>query len=141
MPSRRLIRFRPAVLAETALDVPITVIKLVATATLIGRPTTVLRKGTRNTPPPMPRSAAKPPARIPEIMTDAITRGVMMSGSSVMKSYLMFERFFDAGLAQAAYLIACPRTREAVVIDPRRDIDAIVAMARQHRLSLAYAIE
>jgi hydroxyacylglutathione hydrolase len=53
----------------------------------------------------------------------------------------MFERFFDAGLAQTAYLIACPRTREAAVVDPPRDIDAIVTTARQHGLWIAYAIE
>jgi hydroxyacylglutathione hydrolase len=53
----------------------------------------------------------------------------------------MFERFFDAGLAQTEYLIACARTREAAVIDPRRDIDAVVATARHHGLSIAYAIE
>ena len=39
MPSRRLIRLRPTVLADTALDVAMTVIRLVATAILIGRPT------------------------------------------------------------------------------------------------------
>ena len=35
----------------------------------------------------------------------------------------MFRRFFDEGLAQSSYLLACDRTRLAVVIDPRRDID------------------
>jgi hydroxyacylglutathione hydrolase len=53
----------------------------------------------------------------------------------------MFQRFFDAGLAQAAYFIGCPRTREAAVVDPPRDIDAIVATARQHDLRIVYAIE
>lgn len=53
----------------------------------------------------------------------------------------MFERFFDAGLAQTAYLIACPRTREAAIVDPSRDIDSIVATAKRHGLWIAYAIE
>jgi hydroxyacylglutathione hydrolase len=53
----------------------------------------------------------------------------------------MFQRFFDEGLAQASYLIACPRTREAAVVDPRRDIDIYVAAARQQGLALVYAIE
>jgi hydroxyacylglutathione hydrolase len=35
----------------------------------------------------------------------------------------MFRRFFDEGLAQSSYLLACDRTRTAVVIDPGRDID------------------
>jgi hydroxyacylglutathione hydrolase len=53
----------------------------------------------------------------------------------------MFQRFFDEGLAQASYLIADARTREAVVIDPRRDVDAYVAAARQQGLTIVAAIE
>ena len=53
----------------------------------------------------------------------------------------MFERLSDEGLAQSSYLIACERTRTAVVIDPRRDIDAFTSIATRHGLTLAYAIE
>ena len=53
----------------------------------------------------------------------------------------MFQRFYDAGLAQASYLMACARTRQAVVIDPRRDIDAYLAAARQNQLAIVAAIE
>ena len=53
----------------------------------------------------------------------------------------MFQRYFDAGLAQASYLLACDRTREAVVIDPRRDVDVYVAAAVQSNLKLIAAIE
>jgi len=53
----------------------------------------------------------------------------------------MFQRFSDEGLAQSSYLIACERTREAVVVDPRRDIDAFVASARRHQLTIVYAVE
>ena len=42
----------------------------------------------------------------------------------------MFQRFFDDGLAQASFLLACPVAREAVIIDPRRDVDAYVEVAR-----------
>jgi hydroxyacylglutathione hydrolase len=55
--------------------------------------------------------------------------------------YPMFHRYFDAGLAQASYLVACDRTREAVVIDPRRDVDVYLAAAQQHRLTISAAIE
>lgn len=55
--------------------------------------------------------------------------------------YPMFQRYFDAGLAQASYLLACDRTREAVVIDPRRDVDLYVAAAAQSNLKLIAAIE
>lgn len=53
----------------------------------------------------------------------------------------MFQRYFDAGLAQASYLLACERTRDAVVIDPRRDIDVYLETARQHQLNIVAAIE
>lgn len=53
----------------------------------------------------------------------------------------MFQRFFDEGLAHASYLIACDRTREAAVVDPRRDVDVYVAAARQLGLTLTAAIE
>jgi len=53
----------------------------------------------------------------------------------------MFQRFFDEGLAQCSYLVACERTREAAVVDPRRDIDVYVEAAARHGLKLTYAIE
>ena len=53
----------------------------------------------------------------------------------------MFQRFFDEGLAQASFLIACPRTREAVIVDPRRDVDIYVETARAHNLRIAYSFE
>jgi len=53
----------------------------------------------------------------------------------------MFQRYFDTGLAQASYLLACDRTRDAVVIDPRRDVDAYIAAAAQSNLRIVAAIE
>jgi hydroxyacylglutathione hydrolase len=53
----------------------------------------------------------------------------------------MFRRFFDEGLAQSSYLLACDRTRTAVVIDPRRDIDEYLDVAGQHGLTITHAIE
>jgi hydroxyacylglutathione hydrolase len=53
----------------------------------------------------------------------------------------MFEQFSDEGLAQRSYLIACGRTREAAVVDPRRDIDVYMTAARKHGLELTLAIE
>jgi hydroxyacylglutathione hydrolase len=55
--------------------------------------------------------------------------------------YSMFQRFFDEGLAQSSYVIACDRTREAAVVDPRRDIDVYVAAAQQRGLTIRYAID
>ena len=53
----------------------------------------------------------------------------------------MFRRFFEEGLAQSSYLIACDRTRQAAVIDPRRDITPYVAAARTAGLSITHAID
>ena len=53
----------------------------------------------------------------------------------------MLQRFFDEGLAHASFLLACPRTREAIVIDPRRDVDVYVEAARAQGLHLAFSIE
>jgi hydroxyacylglutathione hydrolase len=53
----------------------------------------------------------------------------------------MLQRFFDEGLAQASFLLACRRTGEAIVIDPRRDVDVYVEAARAQGLQIAACIE
>ena len=53
----------------------------------------------------------------------------------------MFQRFFDDGLAQASFLLACPVAREAVIIDPRRDVDAYVELARANGFRIVHSIE
>src|SRR5688500_16724447 len=53
----------------------------------------------------------------------------------------MFRRFFDEGLAQSSYLIACEHTRRAVLVDPRRDIDGYLRAARRHGLTISHAID
>ncbi len=53
----------------------------------------------------------------------------------------MFQRFFEDGLAQASFLIACPRVREAVIIDARRDVDVYVEAARALNLRIVYSFE
>jgi hydroxyacylglutathione hydrolase len=53
----------------------------------------------------------------------------------------MFQRFYDEGLAHASYVVSCPRTKQALVVDPRRDIDAYVAYAAQHDLRLTWSVE
>ena len=53
----------------------------------------------------------------------------------------MFQRFYDEGLAQASFLIGCDRTREAVVIDPRRDAGVYLEAAKQLGATIVAAIE
>ena len=54
----------------------------------------------------------------------------------------MFMRMiYDRTLAQAAYLIGCQKTGEAIVIDPERDIDRYIALAQQEDLTIVAAAE
>jgi hydroxyacylglutathione hydrolase len=53
----------------------------------------------------------------------------------------MFQRYFDDGLAQASFLVACHRTRQAAIVDPRRDVEIYVEAARQHGLTIVAALE
>jgi len=57
------------------------------------------------------------------------------------KTVMIFQRFFDEGLAQSSYLVACSRTHRAAVIDPRRDVDVYAAALRQRGLTLEAVIE
>ena len=36
---------------------------------------------------------------------------------------MLFRMIYDDKLAQAAYLIGCQRSGEAIVVDPQRDVD------------------
>jgi hydroxyacylglutathione hydrolase len=53
----------------------------------------------------------------------------------------MFQRFFDEGLAQASFLVGCDRTKQAVVIDPRRDAGVYAAAAKLAGATIVAAIE
>jgi hydroxyacylglutathione hydrolase len=53
----------------------------------------------------------------------------------------MFQRFFDEGLAQASFLIGCDRTKQAIVIDPRRDAAIYLDAARQSGATLVAAVD
>jgi hydroxyacylglutathione hydrolase len=52
---------------------------------------------------------------------------------------MIFLKFTAEGLAAASYLIGSGK--EAVVIDPRRDIDVYVKAAREHCLRIKYVLE
>ena len=45
---------------------------------------------------------------------------------------MLFRLIYDEGLAQAAYLIGCQRSGDAIVIDPERDVDRYLDLARAH---------
>jgi hydroxyacylglutathione hydrolase len=54
----------------------------------------------------------------------------------------MFMRMiYDEKLAQAAYLIGCQRTGDAIVIDPQRDVDRYIEIAEANELRITAAAE
>ena len=54
---------------------------------------------------------------------------------------MIFKRFYDDSLAQASYLIASERTREAIVVDPNADIGVYTRAAGADRLRIAHVTE
>lgn len=54
---------------------------------------------------------------------------------------MFFRQIFDEKLAQYAYLIGCQRTREAVIVDPERDIDRYLEAAAREGLNVVAAAE
>jgi hydroxyacylglutathione hydrolase len=49
---------------------------------------------------------------------------------------MIFRQIYEDGLAQASYFFGCPATGEAMVIDPRRDIDVYLKLAQETKLTI-----
>ena len=54
---------------------------------------------------------------------------------------MLVRQIADSKLAQFAYLIGCPRTGEAIVIDPERDVDRYFDLAARHTLRIVAAVD
>ncbi len=54
---------------------------------------------------------------------------------------MFFQHIYDKSLAQASYLIGCQKTGESIVIDPKRDVDTYVDIARQNGLRITHVTE
>lgn len=54
---------------------------------------------------------------------------------------MLLRQIFDPKLAQYAYLIGCQRTREAILVDPQRDVDRYVALAATEGLRISAVTE
>jgi len=54
---------------------------------------------------------------------------------------MFFRQIYDEKLAEAAYLIGCQKTGEAIVIDPERDIDRYEKIAAQNGLRIVAAAD
>lgn len=54
---------------------------------------------------------------------------------------MLLRMIYDERLAQAAYLIGCQRTKEAVVFDPERDVDRYIRLAESNGLRITAVAE
>ncbi|HET6527790.1 MAG TPA: MBL fold metallo-hydrolase [Balneolaceae bacterium] len=54
---------------------------------------------------------------------------------------MYFKQIFEEKLAQYAYLIGCQQTKEAIIIDPMRDIDRYYDLAKKERLKIVAAAD
>lgn len=54
---------------------------------------------------------------------------------------MLLERFYDDDLAQASYLIGCQATGEAIVVDPRRDVQVYLDAVAKHGLRIVAVTE
>ena len=54
---------------------------------------------------------------------------------------MFFKRIFEIGLAHASYIAGCQATGEAIVIDPKRDIDDYLIIAEKENLNITHITE
>lgn len=54
---------------------------------------------------------------------------------------MLIERIYDEDLAQASYVIGCQATGQALVVDPRRDIDVYRQMAAKNGMEITAVTE
>lgn len=53
---------------------------------------------------------------------------------------MLFEKFIDLDLGHVSYIVACDETKEAFIVDPRRDIEEYVDFIESNSLSLKYIL-
>lgn len=54
---------------------------------------------------------------------------------------MYFQQVYDKSLAQASYFIGCQRAGVAMVIDPKRDVDTYLEIARQNNMKITHIAE
>src|SRR5699024_4070398 len=54
---------------------------------------------------------------------------------------MLLERIYDEDLSQASYFIGCQQTNDAIVIDPRRDVEVYLDMAEDNGMRIAHVTE
>ncbi len=54
---------------------------------------------------------------------------------------MFFQHVYDKSLAQASYFIGCQSAGVALVIDPKRDVDTYMKIARQNKMKITHIAE
>lgn len=54
---------------------------------------------------------------------------------------MLLKYFYDQKLAHASYLVGCQRTKEAVIVDPGRDVDQYIEMADREGVKITAVAE
>lgn len=54
---------------------------------------------------------------------------------------MLLERIYDEDLAQASYLIGCQVNGEAIVVDPRRDLEVYLELAKKNDMKIVAVTE
>lgn len=54
---------------------------------------------------------------------------------------MFFQHVYDKTLAQASYFIGCQKAGIAIVIDPKRDIDTYLEIAKQNNMTITHVTE
>ena len=54
---------------------------------------------------------------------------------------MLLRQITDPTLAQYAYLIGCQRTKQALVVDPERDVDRYLAIAAEEGLTITHVAD
>ncbi|MGO1488409.1 MAG: MBL fold metallo-hydrolase [Arachnia sp.] len=54
---------------------------------------------------------------------------------------MLLERIYDEDLAQASYFIGCQAEGEAIVVDPRRDLDVYLEIAAKNNMTITSVAE
>ena len=54
---------------------------------------------------------------------------------------MLLERIYDHDLAQASYVIGCQSKGEALIVDPRRDLDVYLEIAEKNDMTITAVAE
>jgi hydroxyacylglutathione hydrolase len=54
---------------------------------------------------------------------------------------MYFQHIYDKSLSQASYFIGCQKAGVAAVIDPKRDVDTYIEIAKQNKMTITHILE